>query len=341
MRVQVGQIADGLAGTEATLTAIFTQIEAGQVDPTIIRIVRESIGRTPFKRELRMLKKAVRGVLRNVQILEDPVRHEFVQEPRVTIETGRGDCDDLVGLVGAALEHLGFEVELLVGSQSRQRAADFTHVWLRAFLPIAGQWIPVDPRGMLQLGWRIGRELSPLTAIASYGWDEEAKSLTPGRSLMPRIARMGQMGRIRGRHRRRAGAGMGAFIETDRPSPSPAPAAPVALGPAIRIERRFKFPVRRRPGGPRRIIGTSAGMGRMMPAAMRNRGRLGQGGQAFRFVEQQGPIEGQATAAGAVADAAPTAVVIEQSETEKKVSKAISFLTLAFLGTGIVRNLSG
>lgn len=185
MRVTFRHIDNGLRGTKQTLVHLFRAIEDGQANPVVARFTRDAIGRTDFRREKRLVKRIARAWIRRVQILEDPVRHEWVQSAERTLMERRGDCDDLVVALGSSFEHIGFTVELVVGSQSPRAEQDFSHVWIRTWLPRAQTWLPVDPRGMAQFGWPVGRELgrSKLSAVRAYGWDEERRMLVPGSSL--------------------------------------------------------------------------------------------------------------------------------------------------------------
>jgi hypothetical protein len=340
MNVNIGQIADGREGTIQTLERMFELIEQGQVDPVVVTATRAAIGNTSFKREKRLVAKAIKGVLRNVRILEDPVRHEFIQTARITLETGRGDCDDLVILAASVLEHMGFEVNLVVGSQSSDR--QYTHVWLKVFLPIAGKWLAVDPRGMLEFGWPVGRELRGLTAVEAFNFNEETRQIQAGRS-----STMTGLGRGR-RSRRR----MGLFIEAQ-----PVPPQFAAIGPVVlpHIQTRTFKPEIQRDFTPRmRPVRQQAGR---IQRAFRGRMR----GDQFPFVESRGILEGEAFATGsltqdaaaAAAAGAGTTVLTEGGKTtvietqtaeaaEKAAKRAtlIQTLTIVALGTGIIANLS-
>lgn len=335
MKVSIGQIADGRTGTVQTIERMFQLIELGQTDPALIQIVRRSIGTTKFSREKRIISKAVKGVLRYVRILEDPVRHEFIQSVGVTLETGRADCDDLVILVGSALEHMGFEVDVVVGSQTSDGA--FTHVWLWTWLPIAERWMPVDPRGMLEFGWPVGRELKRLTARETFSYDEESKTIQAGRSSMR--GGLGRAQRSNARRRRR----MGLFIEAQPLPPRSAAIGPVVI-PHISV-RQFKPSVVRdfRP----RMRAVQGQPGRVARAFnMRQARRLGN--QQFPFPESRGVLVGDATATGrapagtTIVEGKTTTIVTEEQMIEKQEKRAslIQTLTIVALGTGILANIS-
>ena len=339
MKVSIGQIHDGREGTIQTLERMFELIEQGQVDPILVEATRAAIGNTSFRREKRLVSKAIKGILRNVRILEDPVRHEFIQTAAVTLQTGRGDCDDLVILAGSALEHMGFEVDLVVGSQARNK--EFTHVWLRTWLPIAQRWLPVDPRGMLEFGWPVGRELRNLTAIETFSYDEETKRLQRGRSSM-----RGSLARPIRASGRRARRQLGLFVQALPPAPSFEAIGPVAIIGRVRRARQIKPSIRRDIGPRMRPVKPLPGLATR--AARMRAARLGQT-TAFKFLEESGPLMADVSAgAGELpqplepADITARIQLTEQQQLEKvqKRTTTIQFLTIAALATGIFRNVS-
>ena len=182
MRLSQLTIDDGIAGTEQTLIEMFRLVVAAQADPILMEFTDVVAGGTPAHRELRLIDKVVRGWLRAVTIREDPVRHEFLRSPLQTLARGSGDCDDLAIGVASSLEYLGFPIEFVVVSDTPLGADEFTHVYLRAWLPVAEMWLPIDPRSMAEFGWSIGQEVSPeaITARRSYGFDEEGGTLIMG-----------------------------------------------------------------------------------------------------------------------------------------------------------------
>lgn len=204
MRVNVCNIPDGLPGTLATLRAIFQAIKRGQVDPPVVRFTRDAIGNADFRQERKIIQRIMAAWAKRVRILEDPVDADWIQEAAVMLSERRGDCDDLVVAVGSSLEHVGFPVELVVGSTDPRGVEAFGHVWLRAWMPQAGAWVSVDPRGIIdrKVGFRVGQELRTdrLTAIGAYGFDPKTQQLTDGVSVASKVQprrRNFVLGRIR------------------------------------------------------------------------------------------------------------------------------------------------
>lgn len=347
MRVRVGQIPSGSAGTVATIAEMFRLIKMGQVDPQIVAFAAQAIGNTSFKREKKLVSKATKAVLKRVQILEDPVRHEFVQEPAVTLQTGRGDCDDLVVLVASVLERMGFETELVVGSQTGGGASDFTHVWLRTFLPRAQQWLPVDPRGMLEFGWPVGKELGQLTALERFQFNEDTGEVIHGRSALgaPRMMKPQRRQRMGTPVIPRGGC-IGEIIPVSPPAPDFAPIGPI------------EGEVLSRAAGSRR-----GGMGVMaIPRSQleaRRRVRTGIAGPQFPFIEERGAITGGAAAATSTisgqviplgdlpgsADQINQQIEVEgQQKKEAAIEKRntlIQWLTIGTLGLALGKALKG
>ena len=194
MRLARLNIDNGIAGTEQTLVEMFRLVVDGAIEPALMQFTDAAVGRTPARRERTLIKKVANAWIRNVVIREDPARHEFIRSPTQTLARGAGDCDDLVVAVSSSLEYLGFPVEMVVVSDSPLGADEFTHVYLRAWLPMEMRWLAVDPRAMAEFGWPIGREVSPaaVTAMRAYGFDEETNTLIIGRSQMNGVGRLGQ-----------------------------------------------------------------------------------------------------------------------------------------------------
>jgi transglutaminase-like putative cysteine protease len=78
---------------------------------------------------------------------------ETLQEPRVTLQLGAGDCDDHAMLVSALAASLGFRTRFrTVATPSSPE--DFSHVFAEIEDKKTGQWIPVDSTvGSSYAGW--------------------------------------------------------------------------------------------------------------------------------------------------------------------------------------------
>jgi len=157
MGLNIENLRSGDAGTWQTVQVIRRFVAEGRVDPLIRKqaiAVVGSGGRQP-EREVSALLNFVR---RRIRYVADPVDTEFVASARRVLEIGGGDCDDLVVLLGALLESIGYETQVKVMAVDRR--AEYEHVYL--LVKIAGAWLPLDPTSRTQgLGWEYplrGRE---------------------------------------------------------------------------------------------------------------------------------------------------------------------------------------
>ena len=75
---------------------------------------------------------------------------ETVQIPIKTLEYRAGDCDDMVTLLAALLESIGYETRFVAMGT---RPGHFQHVFLEAQLP-SGEWMALDPTEPVRAGWR-------------------------------------------------------------------------------------------------------------------------------------------------------------------------------------------
>jgi len=157
MGLNLEHLRSGDAGTWQTVQVIKRFIAEGRVDPLIRKqavAVIGSGGRQP-EREVSALLNFVR---RRIRYVADPVDTEFVASARRVLEIGGGDCDDLVVLLGALLESIGYETQLRVMAVDPR--AEYEHVYL--LVKLARAWVPLDPTSRTQgLGWEYpvrGRE---------------------------------------------------------------------------------------------------------------------------------------------------------------------------------------
>lgn len=78
---------------------------------------------------------------------------ETLQEPRVTLQLGAGDCDDHASLVAALLASLGFETRFKTVATPRSDG-DFSHVYVEVQDKKTQQWIPLDSTvDSASVGW--------------------------------------------------------------------------------------------------------------------------------------------------------------------------------------------
>jgi transglutaminase-like putative cysteine protease len=78
-----------------------------------------------------------------ITFVNDPVRTEWLQSPRVTLNLRAGDCDDRATLLAAGLAAIGIPSQFKVVALNRQAPGQFSHVYVEAM--IDGQLVPMDP----------------------------------------------------------------------------------------------------------------------------------------------------------------------------------------------------
>jgi len=89
----------------------------------------------------------------NVRYTLDTRDIDTYRTPDRTLQLAMGDCDDMVALLGAALQAVGHAVRIKVIQMRGQD--DFHHIYLLVGLPphAPEQWIPLDPTQPFDCGW--------------------------------------------------------------------------------------------------------------------------------------------------------------------------------------------
>lgn len=88
-------------------------------------------------------------VQENIRYTRDIRGVETVTFPQKTLQYRAGDCDDMVTLLAALLEAIGFEVRFVAMGMQPGR---FQHVF--AEVKLAGEWVAMDPTEPVEFGWR-------------------------------------------------------------------------------------------------------------------------------------------------------------------------------------------
>lgn len=89
--------------------------------------------------EVRRLWQFVRDGIRYVR---DVHNLDTLQSPRLTLELLQGDCDDKSLLLASLLESLGYATRFAVSATSPR--GSYNHVYVEAFVPKLGRWIPLE-----------------------------------------------------------------------------------------------------------------------------------------------------------------------------------------------------
>ena len=135
----LGQLPDGVAGTIATLKIMRDWIRQFRKDAVIRAKAQSLIADLPSKaytREAARLFEFVRDSIRYTRDVRDV---ETLHWPTVTLDTGQGDCDDKVMLLGSLLESIGHPTRLVAIGLG---GGPFSHVLLET--RIGPRWWPMD-----------------------------------------------------------------------------------------------------------------------------------------------------------------------------------------------------
>ena len=89
--------------------------------------------------EVRQLWEYVRDGVRYVR---DVHNVDTLQSPRMTLDTLQGDCDDKALLLSSLLESIGYATRFTVSATSPR--GSYNHVYVEAFVPRLGRWIPLE-----------------------------------------------------------------------------------------------------------------------------------------------------------------------------------------------------
>jgi transglutaminase-like putative cysteine protease len=139
-------------------------ITAGKKDPAVrqkaLEIVQPYASRD-FKSEAAAIHTFVRDQIRYVG---DIAGMETVAEPRETLRTRQGDCDDKVVLAGALLQSINHPVRLIAVGFNYQ---PYSHVYLETL--IGSTWYPMELTACLPFGKAPERVTSIMTEHINSG----------------------------------------------------------------------------------------------------------------------------------------------------------------------------
>jgi len=132
-----------------TLRLMRSLIDAGKVDPAVMRAAHSIIYTQPERDEIGECAALFDFVRDHVRYVRDVHGVETLCTPAMTLQRLIGDCDDQTMLLCALAEAAGYPTRLVMaGYQSR----DFEHVFCEIFA--LGQWFACDPtERSAHFGW--------------------------------------------------------------------------------------------------------------------------------------------------------------------------------------------
>lgn len=145
----VVQIPDGAAGTEATIAAMRELVNQCKVDPNL-RQVATTIAFLQPEKDYRAEAEAIFNEVRDgVRYMRDVHAIETLADPKITLASRLGDCDDQSALLAALLESIGIPTRFVVAGYS---GPYYEHVYLQAWLDGDG-WVDMDATEPHPMGW--------------------------------------------------------------------------------------------------------------------------------------------------------------------------------------------
>lgn len=120
--------------------------QEAQLDPRIRVLAEQIVGGLFAHDYLSEYVALLNWVRSHVRYLRDSIVVEQVKGPRVTVETGQGDCDDQATLLAALVGAIGGKARFVAGAfrYVNGRPA-LSHVWTEAWEPASKVWVILDP----------------------------------------------------------------------------------------------------------------------------------------------------------------------------------------------------
>jgi hypothetical protein len=165
INIQRSPLPPGEAGVDRTISKMVELARGhyGAKNPKVRALALDVVRRRAAEKDYRGEAIALFNYVRdNIRYLRDPIDQETVSAPEETAFNSRaGDCDDQVTLLMALLGSIGIPSYPVVVGKTR---GHYSHVYLRAVIPPAGEVIAMDP---IMRGWPAGRE-AKLPAVKAY-----------------------------------------------------------------------------------------------------------------------------------------------------------------------------
>jgi transglutaminase-like putative cysteine protease len=163
--MRLALIPDGVAGVAETLGAMSAFVRLYKKFP-VIRTQALDLAGMPAMRLSRQqqwiaqIEAIFEFVRSNIAYVQDVTDVETLQTPMATLQMGGGDCDDMVTLLAALLEAVGFHTRLVACGFAPN---EYEHVFLQVQLPDQSRWFSLDPTEPYEMGWKPPGIISVMT----------------------------------------------------------------------------------------------------------------------------------------------------------------------------------
>ena len=165
--VQGFTISPGDTGIRQTCAFIRDQINKGKIDAAVQAQFQQIVMESKPKDKIELSKALTAWVVQNIRYVHDddmsmteqglkwiniqqcPMVYktceavEMIVTPHEILRSRKGDCDDLVMILGAFHELGGMPVRMVVIAADSNNPSEYSHVYLIANLN--GSWVPIDP----------------------------------------------------------------------------------------------------------------------------------------------------------------------------------------------------
>jgi transglutaminase-like putative cysteine protease len=139
----------GRLGNHHTLRLMRELINAGKVDPLVMRAAHSIIYTQPERGEIGEAAALFDYVRDTIRYVRDVHGVETLCTPAMTLQRMIGDCDDQTMLLCALAEAAGYPSRLVMAGYSSR---DFEHVYCQIFAH--GEWYDCDPtERQAHFGW--------------------------------------------------------------------------------------------------------------------------------------------------------------------------------------------
>ena len=144
-------IPSGYAGVIVTLKMMAQCIKAGKQDQQFRVFVADLVSHLPAKDFSGEINACFDYVHDNIRYIQDPNNIETLSWPQQTLINGFGDCDDMVILLQAMLEVIGYQTRTI--ACGTQQAGIYEHVFCQVQFG-DGKWLSMDPTEDNGIGWQ-------------------------------------------------------------------------------------------------------------------------------------------------------------------------------------------
>lgn len=148
----IGLVPSGAAGIKATLQAMSRMVLAFKKDPGVRELASQLVRDLPQYDAAGEIKALHAFVRDHIRYTGDIAGVETLQTPKVTLQTGVGDCDDKSTLLASLLESIGRKTRLVaVGFRP---GGGYSHVLVEVRSGKSGRWVPLETIKPVEAGWQ-------------------------------------------------------------------------------------------------------------------------------------------------------------------------------------------